>query len=432
MTAIQQCPLTQEDKNQATKPPVTIRVSLFFDGTLNNRTNTSLRESKQANADQLDSDSYQNDYSNVSKLEASLDPKLPGYDFSKKIYVEGIGTQDGKTDSLATGASMGMGDTGVKAKVGRGLDAVFDFVARTVAKDVPITYIHLDSFGFSRGAAAARHFIHKALRSSEDQLKPRLESAGYSVGSVKMRFVGLFDTVASLGAYHGNDTRDLNLDAVRHAEKVVQLAAAEEHRINFRLTNIKSAGGAGRQFFLPGVHSDVGGGYVDKAGESNIQLFDVDSMGWNSKDQNAAIQRERNWLVNQGWYRANELKATNFWNEVVGNRPSIRNTYSRIPLQLMARYARELELSFGSALNKKHFIPPDLAQVNAEIERYVAGSSASQPSHWFHKATPMLQGLRHDYLHFSAFYGSAAGANAPQWTSDDPINGERARVIQDG
>ena len=40
--------------------------------------------------------------------------------------------------------------------------------------------------------------------------------------------------------------------------------------------------------------------------------------------------------------------------------------------------------------------------------------------------------LRNRNLHFSAFYGSTAGANAPQWSNDDPVTGRRQRIVQRG
>src|SRR4029079_14671764 len=87
---------------------------------------------------------------------------------------------------------------------------------------------------FSRGAAAARHFVYKMMREEGQTLLDRLRDRGFSVGSVAVKFVGLFDTVASFGYAHYNDTRDLDLDAIAAADYVVQLAAAPEPRGDFR------------------------------------------------------------------------------------------------------------------------------------------------------------------------------------------------------
>ncbi|HJV33667.1 MAG TPA: hypothetical protein VJ604_01260, partial [Geomonas sp.] len=71
----------------------------------------------------------------------------------------------------------------------------------------PIECLHLDCFGFSRGAAAARNFIHAAILRHEDTLKDRLQSSDHRVSAVKVKFAGLYDTVASHGFLSGNDTR---------------------------------------------------------------------------------------------------------------------------------------------------------------------------------------------------------------------------------
>lgn len=216
---------------------VTVRASLFFDGTLNNRANTrTYARGTAAQREGWADTSYANDFSNVSKLEEVLQVPHAGFDHSFKFYIEGIGTFDGRSDSTY-GAATGMGDYGVVAKVERGLARCVRSIRAEIPRDTTIRQIVLDAFGFSRGAAAARHFVHKALNVG-DRLAQRLSAVGYTVGSVIVRFVGLFDTVASYGTVHSNDTADLNLDAIRAAEKVVQLAAGEEHRVNFRLTNI--------------------------------------------------------------------------------------------------------------------------------------------------------------------------------------------------
>jgi hypothetical protein len=429
---------------------VTIRASLFFDGTLNNRNNTEVRMRGEADEDQLESASYTNDLSNIAKIERLL-AEQAGYDIKLKLYIEGIGTEDNETDSLALGASMGMGDTGVVSKVEIGLENLYTAITEKVEKTTPIVHVHLDSFGFSRGAAAARHFIHKALHERGYVLQKKLESAGYTVSSgVKVRFVGLFDTVASYGLAHYNDTSDLSLDAVKHAEKVVQLAAAEEHRKNYRLTDIDSAGAKGREIFLPGVHSDIGGSYNTLEDESELQLYTTISA---STAEPVDIRREKQWLLSQGWYHEEELlhdrqsssrpgphhEVSEIVFHTLKGRPGkprkVRNHYARIPLHMMARFAGELGLSFTGDLNSKHAVPATLASVKSRLDAYAQGigeSRKSSPSDWFHKTEPMLCSLRHDYLHFSAFYGVIMGANDPQFDGGGPSTARRMRTIQDG
>jgi len=407
---------------------VRIRASFFFDGTGNNRTNVALGSKFKKEA------SYKAGESNISKLEAAgLDRRGPSVDYHFTVYTEGIGTVNRGSD-VPRGQAVGKGWTGVVAKVEIGINQAIANI-RGFAGSRKIKHIHIDTFGFSRGAAAARHCIWKCMQEAGKTLKERLEEAGYTVGGVVVKFVGLYDTVSSYGLDHTNDTAQLHLDAISIAEKVVQLAAAEEHRANFRLTNIKSAGAKGLELFLPGVHSDVGGGYADPEHEEDHQLFDLD-VAWLNKAEKAAIRRERQWLVAAGWYRDSELAPTNFWNEVKATRRNISNKYSRIPLQIMADFARKNGVYIAATLKTNHPIPPELSTADFEIGKYIGSTSRSSPGDWFKTNAaldaPWHKAMRHDYLHFSAYYGSFMGAYKPQWSNDDPVNGRRMRNIQDG
>jgi hypothetical protein len=421
-------PLQSCMKDPPAPKPLRIRASLFFDGTGNNRVNIGLGPKASSEA------SYNDGLSNIAKLEtAGIDRPGPDVDKHFTVYTEGIGTVDRGSD-VPRGMAVGKGWTGIVAKVERGIAAAISNIRAQAgyAGTRKIELIHLDTFGFSRGAAAARHCIWKCMQEAEKTLKNQLKALGFTVDTVVVKFVGLYDTVASYGLDHDGDTAQLHLDAISIAEKVVQLAAAEEHRANFRLTNIASAGKKGEEYFLPGVHSDVGGGYADKVDEVKLQVFDLDTS-WLSKEEEAAIQRERRWLIASGWYRASELE-TSWWNEIKATRRGIPSTYSRIPLQIMARFARKHGVLIASSLEGRHPIPAKLSKANTAIQDYVAHIQTSASTDWF-KSNPAEDpawhvALRHDYLHFSAFYGGIA--NTPQWTKDDPVRGRRQRVIQNG
>lgn len=149
----------------------------------------------------------------------------------------------------------------------------------------------------------------------------QLKSAGIKVNHINVRFLGLFDTVSSYGLFHDNDVADLSLDAVNKAQKVVHLAAADEYRKNFALTNIQNAGFKGIELLLPGVHCDVGGAYVNTAYEktafyitslydeegiapSNIVLGPVGSLIKEALEPNA--KKFRNKLIDEGWLQSNQ------------------------------------------------------------------------------------------------------------------------------
>ena len=310
-------------------------------------------------------------------------------------------------------------------------------------KDDPIELLTLDVFGFSRGAASARYFIHRALydydgakyrayqeaiKASNDAdidlyleslkclqaIKAALQADGYTVGDIKICFAGLFDTVSSFGytlAFNSNNTEDLRLDAVAVAEETVHLASADEHRRFFSVTDIASAGGKGREVFLPGVHSDIGGGYRDDALEKLVIFL--------GGKHSAEADRQRH--IDAGWYTPEEIQL-----EVMGRlhdndplllaqlrvtRAGIRSQYSRIPLHLMVRYAKNKNIMFKDKLDTDEEVPPELENVHSEIKAYVSqhdalGARTSRPEHWHDNARGWLRELRHRYFHFSAHYSS--------------------------
>jgi hypothetical protein len=288
---------------------IDITLNIFFDGTQNNKTNT--EEGKDHEASNHEDDSYTNDYTNVARGYDSIDTNIP---FQEKIYVEGIGTEDLKEDDVLPDVGIGMGTRGIVAKVAKACIEAGKKIGKDEYKNRKIDVIKVNVFGFSRGAAAARHFLHVAnspakLQSidreyayavppfendtNSDYIKiktdePLVHKHGYFAAclldneirpkKINFNFVGLYDTVASHGVYHGNDVKDLHLDAVKKAYFVFQLSADDEYRENFDLTDITSAGINGLEYTLPGVHSDIGGSYLDRAFERAILYYKKKSL----------------------------------------------------------------------------------------------------------------------------------------------------------
>ncbi|GFO70025.1 hypothetical protein GMLC_36040 [Geomonas limicola] len=399
---------------------VKIRVALFFDGTLNNRTNTGLGE-KGINRGA----SYENALTNVAILELYY-RKDPEYDHSLSIYIEGIGTEDDEADSSIT-AGTGLGSRGILGKVEKAITRVMKEINQLLKNDRDINCLHLDCFGFSRGAAAARSFIHSALLGKQSNLKLKLKSCGHVVHEIKVKFIGLFDTVASYGFNPSNDTRELNLDAIKYAEDVVQLAAAEEHRKHYPLTNISSSP-HGKELYLPGAHSDIGGGYVDNEDENEYLIMFILRKNALSVSDKVALIRERDWLLATGWYYKDEIQEDELWNSVKATRKAISNKYHRIPLKMMAKFAANKGLNFSSKLITKYFIPTPLLEIDALINN----SPLSSPEDWLNLNSDTIKTVRHDYLHFSARFGCILGCNDPQFTHEDLVFGHRKREVFDG
>lgn len=123
-----------------------------------------------------------------------------------------------------------------------------------------VTQINLALFGFSRGAATARACATWLAQICES------EDGGVQVGGIPLRtyFMGIFDTVASVGvadALPGFDGHmswaDGTLRIHPMVEQAVHFVALHEQRASFPLEDTHM----GNQVAYPGMHADVGGGY---------------------------------------------------------------------------------------------------------------------------------------------------------------------------
>jgi hypothetical protein len=386
----------EEEKKTETMATISFRIAIFFDGTGNNKLNTSVRriveeeielannnkdqksisnqdnkikreldelnkafeylEPKELEAKILNgkkhflektknsenSGSYLGAETNVFKMFRDLEncdvdlvpQKIEGqtkWAVFKKFYVEGIGTFSGDEDSGLWGGGLARGDSGVTMRVKQSKDRVIDFIKRTVIefqqsinakglnlKEIIVENIYLDFFGFSRGAACARYsckvfiegdkvLVRKLILIPDIEvmlpLKQDLElkmqydpKVKITFGNVKIKNVGIFDTVASHGllgtALQISDTDTLSLNSITNAEKVVHITALDEFRKNFALTNSNSAGVS---FSFPGAHSDIGGGYEAEESESYKTIFDNLSF-----EESKPIAF---WFKNNGWVK---------------------------------------------------------------------------------------------------------------------------------
>ena len=292
-------------------------ISVFFDGTGNNR---------RADMPTLE-------HSNVARLwQAHIENPAVGL---VPIYVPGIGTpfpeigDDGKGPIPFIDLSKGMGARGQ----GR-LDFAFERLALAVKEAEAraqnptnkIVWIKLAVFGFSRGATLARAFVR-------DLLDPKLGKTSTTGGDLQWKgalgryplsieFMGLFDTVASVGVPmsannvkavrnerrrsgnfvrvaldgekaqflraqelafgapgadpspgsadgHGDWADGLAIPGV--VRQCVHFMAAHEFRNSFPVDSVARANGKPancKEMVYPGAHSDVGGGY--RPGEGGL------------------------------------------------------------------------------------------------------------------------------------------------------------------
>ncbi|MDN3378502.1 MULTISPECIES: DUF2235 domain-containing protein [unclassified Pseudoalteromonas] len=184
--------------------------------------------------------------------------------FQDRHYEEGIGTKANESDSTL---DMGLAFS-FDERIKSSLVELKLFLATPRFNEIKICLI--DVFGFSRGAAQARAFVN--------QVNAIYKNNPHYWGGIKpvIRFVGLFDSVASTGGdgdnnhseFYANDELDypvnLNL-ASSSAGFVTHLAAFDEMRDKFPLSSLRTRNkqllANQREIELPGVHSDIGGGY---------------------------------------------------------------------------------------------------------------------------------------------------------------------------
>lgn len=122
-------------------------------------------------------------------------------------------------------------------------------------------------FGFSRGAALARRFA--------SLMRKYLPAIGEQEPVV--RFLGVFDTVASIGVPNLEDDQKPrsqvvfeNMTVSAHVQEALHLLSIDENRIAFQPTLMNREDKVTEVWF-PGAHSDVGGGFA-KRGLSDIAL----------------------------------------------------------------------------------------------------------------------------------------------------------------
>lgn len=441
----------KEKKKEKEPETTTVRFSVFFDGTLNNRANVEQRIASTDDDDLQDDEkkdreriknemsaedqeaaqevyddygggetSYEGYFTNVEKMERYVN-KAKDFKHSFTTYIEGPGTDNKDEDktlgyAFGTSAKILGSNTGVIAKVGDALDKIIKKIKKDVKSTELIEKLVLDVFGFSRGASGARYFIYKAIR-DDKKIKNQLEDAGYKVKKVEIHFAGLYDTVSSYGyliMIDANNVKRLKLDAVRLVKKkVVHLAASDEHREYFSLTNINSAGKKkGLEIFLPGVHSDIGGGYSDNVSE-DFAIY----RGTESRAKEEQIK-----FIESGWFNnVKELELETRYRRVgktgrrkegilKASRDKISNKYSNISLHIMANEARDNSINIKGQLEVDEDIPYKLSNIKGAIDKYISSkvNGGSKSSDWIEggeqwkKYEMLIKEIRNSFLHYSA------------------------------
>lgn len=434
------------------KKTVNLTIGVFFDGTKNNKYNSTYTQKGGKRID----DSYAGFHTNVANMWNGYDSKNPP--LTAKVYIEGIGTaspvenelsdardeenltSSQRKDDTIQGSGFGYGSNGINAKIERGCMLITakinQLLLKKECKNSTVRTLFIDVFGFSRGAAAARSFASRLKRDTGSInekknvcLKNHLTHPKLKNVKFEVRFMGLFDTVSSynkrfsLSPDFSNDVGELALTIPGEVKHAVQLVAADEYRKNFALTTIQSVGNTGVEIAIPGAHSDIGGGYPPVEAE-NIYMNGEDKTGPRHCRGYMSLKElyEENWLPSN-WFE--ELPTIMTDGRVKSKAPQnrrVQNDYARIPLQVMYHQAKEKGLAFQSETMK------DLCEINAiyvdlnklksricELSKsgkglYQIQSSGFRPA-GSQEDMALVQKVRTLFIHLSAFK-SAGGVHS--------------------
>lgn len=422
-----------------------LRIGVFFDGTGNNTHNAlaGLNKVEQWLSQTCDdpvqratelrgcqmgkrpvTGSTANDVTNIGKLSTLY---LTGKDtVSSAVYISGIGTRDPLTgkkgheyrsdDTLTQGLDLDFGgeDTSIIGKVTL---ACRDLIVQAVDKDLknvlptvePIHRIVFDVFGFSRGAAAARHFVNlidqkrdhplvqAVAKTSAIRLKTGFDWA--SRDDVRIAFVGLFDTVKS--SLNSRVNIQLQADS---AERVVHLTAQDEVRKYFPLSRITSDAEGNHlpphftELALPGAHSDIGGGYYSRWSLQNPNsdpvLTECIELERFMSEENISTPDSASRAYRQAQAYAEEKRA-------MGWVDHITPWLSRAAIPALGAISL-IPYSFRRYKGKDDFWPKKGVYVEVWMRRVVEGEYSRIP------------------LHMMVEAGRAAGVPFKKWDNDDP------------
>lgn len=454
-------------KNMVAIREKTLSVGVFFDGTCNNK-NNGIPSTK----------------TNVAKLwEAYKDGMSQDNAGFAKIYIRGVGSkiyidEDREIDDL-----MGVGASTLGAAFGMGGEQRISFTLNKLAiainnyKSQQQKYPHkvkLDVFGFSRGAALARHFVNRIY--SHTYTLPA--QCPLAKGRITVGFVGVFDTVGSFNWPGNDDDGGYQFHiSTNKAECTYHLVSEDEIRENFDVQTMKSDGNevldeASAQSQprwiveeeYPGVHSDIGGGYMSPEEKSD----ENDSQGKSNHLARIYLHKMYHKALSAGvpLLRLVDLAAdTNIWQhwevsgdvqgffddlmQCYGDRPGLQQKH-----KIFRTFERKLEYynweienyrTNGSSASSRDAIEVltrirddhQTVRIDALKNRMMSEHFSNDPGEFDSFLGTAIQ-LREDYIH-SSHYPMVAGAanyisNQPQWMDIDssawPLQGTSSQFLR--
>ena len=400
------------------------------------------------------------------------------------VYIEGSGANEFQADNEVLdiilhgkpvkGLGFGVGSTGVVAKVSKAIKYVSERIeAEELNAFTNIQHIHFYVFGFSRGSACARLFSYIIARNagaSVGRLDREFEFVQYlsikyfknykvcfldkynSQNGKKMTvdFLGIYDTVSAIGFlkeendkvnamrlgfmgdpdfwgnFHRDNSKEYGLFSPSLTNIVLStchICALDEFRANFALTDIgTSMPNNSIELYLPGCHSDIGGGYTPSSnGEtktlkkktSNIWMKVIDSITNEDSELQTRMISDYRWenlsgslLKKMGWVDdfEKEIVSENKDEIVFKHEPKPNRVYSNIPLHFMHERARQKAPILKSLFAD---IPPDYGRpedidLNQMWEKCKDYLSFDGRINYNEFSPEEYKRIRQKYLHFTS------------------------------
>lgn len=431
-------------------------------------------------------------FTNIAILERFYQPTEQS-DYTYKVYVTGSGTHAKVSKGIdITGLAAGQGSAGVVQKVWDAMEAIntkTNFFNSDSFSGVEYVF---DVFGFSRGATEARLFVdlccnrenrpsvlRKGIKKYNKKFSNKKNSSDEKVlfpNQKNIKFnVGIYDTVASVGVirdpqwaplalsvpvtgvelvsrtastFHDENVKDLGLNTVAHdssVDKVVHICALDEYRENFALCALPS-GGKVEQFFMPGIHTDIGGSelpgfrdaismpikVMEKHIQQNVSIYQETPQYYFTHERlkirkvaplNEMVEMTLENLKRLGWLKDESNKpkdikdVDDFTDDDSVDSIDVRRysvgIYSNLPLAIMAE--QHNDVFNDNKIKGKHSIHGELPKSFGEMKTIWEGCNSNYGHCYFPKSEEQYKDLRLRYLHFSS---SAGSVNGPHYNDD--------------
>lgn len=378
-----------------------VSVGIFFDGTGNNGVNATSSKKPPNN-----NESYYGAITNVYKL-------FNLFIGNQKKYIEGIGTLTGAEDSSFAMATCKNPVGYVGYSSDDKLAEAYAFIDEIMADQAKEYQFYV--YGFSRGSMLARNFCYELL-------KP---DSGIQ-GNIKVKFLGVFDTVQS------TPFNDYNVVLLPEVENALHFCAVNECRYFFPLTGIFESSSnmqdaksdvnnsVWKEIFIPGAHADVGGGYIEGpqsvyVSANYIRTKEVENYVNNVREIKRDSEGNKIWNnLLQGF----EIDSGTVFSQAYVARKFVYNDLPKVYGRLMLRETNLIEPVFSTGFNEANFeinseLHPFLIQFSNELEVYAKDLLPNL------KPTYNYESFE-NYTHISANFGLYT--NAMFQKSTDQIN----------